>query len=58
MDHFVFFLFVQVLYRLNVMILLRDYCIFAPILIPNYDFTLTYFHFAFLPLLLGNKTSV
>ena len=36
----------------------RGYCVFAPILNPNCDFTLIFFHFVFLPLLFQNKGSV
>ena len=33
-------------------------CVIAPVLNFNYDFTLTFFHFAFLPLLFGNEASL
>ena len=35
-----------------------EYCVFAPISNPNYDFTPTFFHFVFLPLLFQNEGSV
>ena len=36
----------------------RDYCVLAPILTLNCDFTLTFSHFAFLPLLFHYEASV
>ena len=36
----------------------RGNCVLAPILNSNCDFALNFFHFAFLPLLFGNETSV
>jgi len=35
----------------------RGNCVFTPILNFNCDFTSTFFHFAFLPLLFGNEAS-
>ena len=34
---------------------LRGYCVLAPILNPNCDFTPIFFHFVFLPLLFQNE---